>query len=129
MLPGQGGAPRSESTLVHGCFVNRKTSQRIGAACAKKVMRLALPLASCRSLSSTTIALLLVILVRSLKHQGWRDLRWLDRAPHCMGGGTSPFDGQWGWSYLHPISQEPLLQKAPADVHPYLRMTRIGLLF
>jgi hypothetical protein len=29
-----------ESTLVHGCPVNRKTSQRTGAACAKKVLRL-----------------------------------------------------------------------------------------
>ena len=37
------------------------------------------PLASCRSLCPTAIALLLVILVRSLRHQGWRDLRWLDR--------------------------------------------------
>jgi hypothetical protein len=29
-----------ESTLVHGCPVNRKTSQPAGAACAKKVLRL-----------------------------------------------------------------------------------------
>src|ERR1700693_1225898 len=35
------------------------------------------PLASCRSLCSTAIALLLVILVRSLRHQGWRELAFL----------------------------------------------------
>src|SRR6266436_2328597 len=29
-----------ESTLVHGCPVNRKTSQRTGAACARKILRL-----------------------------------------------------------------------------------------
>jgi hypothetical protein len=70
------------------------------------------PLASCRSLCSTAIALLLVILVRSLRHQGWRDLRWLDRGALLHGGGTFPFDRQWGRSYFHAISQEPLLQKA-----------------
>ena len=86
------------------------------------------PLASCRSLCSTAIALLLVILVRSLRHQGWRDLRRLDRGALLHGGGTFPFERQWGRSYFHAISQEPLLQKAPAGAPPYLRMTRIGLL-
>jgi hypothetical protein len=86
------------------------------------------PHASCRSLCSTAIALLLVILVRSLRHQGWRDLRWLDRGALLHGGGTFPFDRQWGRSYFHAISQEPLLRKAPAGAPPYLRMTRIGLL-
>src|SRR5258708_29461640 len=86
------------------------------------------PLASCRSLCSTAIALLLVIFVRSLRHQRWRDLRWLDRGALLHGGGTFPFDRQWGRSYFHAISQEPLLQKAPAGAPPYVRMTRIGLL-
>ena len=85
------------------------------------------PLASGRSLCSTAIALLLVILVRSLRHQGWRDLRWLDRGALLHGGGAFPFDRQCGRSYFHAISEEPVLQKAPAGV-PYLRMTRIGLL-
>jgi hypothetical protein len=86
------------------------------------------PVASCRSFCSTAIALLLVILVRSLRHQGRRDLRWLDRGALLHGGGTFPFDRQWGRSYFQAISQEPLLEKAPAGAPPYLRMTRIGLL-
>jgi hypothetical protein len=45
------------------------------------------PLASCRSLWPTAIALLLVILVRSLRHQGWRDLGQLDRGALLHGGG------------------------------------------
>jgi hypothetical protein len=53
-------------------------------------------LASYRSLCSTAIALLLVILVRSLRYQGWRDLRWQDRGALLHGGGTCPFDRQWG---------------------------------
>ncbi len=86
------------------------------------------PLASCRSLCSTAIVLLLVILVRSLRHQGWRDLRWLDRGALLHGVGAFPFDRQWGRSYFHAISQEPLLQKAPAGAPPYVRMRPIGLL-
>src|SRR6266550_8120082 len=57
------------------------------------------PLASCRSLCSAAIALLLVILVRSLRDQGWRDLLWLDRGALLHGGGTFPLDRQWVWSY------------------------------
>src|SRR2546421_11386949 len=49
------------------------------------------PLASCRSLCSTAIVLLLVILVRSLRHQGWRDLRWLDRGALGLGVGAFRF--------------------------------------
>src|SRR5260370_17535421 len=86
------------------------------------------PLASCLSLCSTATALLLVIFVRSLRHQGWRDLRWLDRGALLHGGGTFPLDRQWGRSYFHAISQEPLLQRAPAGAPPYLRMTRLWLL-
>jgi hypothetical protein len=37
------------------------------------------PFTNRRSLCSTAIALRLAILFHSLKHQGWRDLRWLDR--------------------------------------------------
>jgi hypothetical protein len=106
-----------------------ETSQRTGAACAKKVLRLVdRGLQAVDVSGSTTIALLLVILVRSLRHQGWRDLRWLDRGASLHGGGTFPFCRQRGRSYIHAISQEPLLQKAQAGAPPYLRMTRIGLL-
>src|SRR5258705_10185168 len=90
--------------------------------------RLTIFVAESLSLCSTVIALLLVILVRSLRHQGWRDLRWLDRGALLHGCGTFPFDRQWGRSYFHAISQEPLLQKAPAGAPPYVRMRLIGLL-
>src|SRR6266852_5453185 len=62
------------------------------------------PLASCRRLCSTAIALLLVILVRSLRNQGWRDLRRLDRGALLHGGGTFPFDRRWGRSYFYAPS-------------------------